>query len=62
MSQSESETSRSSWTFSFIGLLWLVIGGAAFFTMQPVLIAVGLSAVAYAIYLFRGGTYKFIIW
>ncbi len=62
MTEQQSEKSQSGWTFSVVGLVWLVIGGAAILTFKPVLVLVGLAALAYSVYLFRGGSYKFIIW
>lgn len=61
MSESPGSTG-STWSFSVVGLVWLVIAGALFFTMDTFGILVGLGALAYSIYLFRGGRVKFIIW
>ncbi len=62
MSEQQSEGTQGGWTFSVVGLVWLVISGAALLTFKPVLMLVGLAALAYSVYLFRGGAYKFIIW
>ena len=63
MSQWESEMGpESPWRFSWVGLLWVVIALAAFVTATPMGILIGLGALAYSIYLFRGGRHQIIIW
>lgn len=42
--------------------MWVVIALAAFVTATPMGILIGLGALAYSIYLFRGGRHQIIIW
>lgn len=52
----------SQWTFSIVGVVWLVIAVLLFISLDPIGMLIGLVALAYSVYLFRGGRFKFLVW
>lgn len=54
---------QPQWRFSAAGAFWALVGVVGLFLGEgfigPLL---GLAAIAYSIYLFRGGRFSFIVW